>query len=107
MKTYAELVHKRCKNHPSREAAVCCPQCAQFFCRECVTEHDDRFLCSACLKKLSPGQLPVHFSLKPLIVLIQWTLGCYLLWVSFYYTGKLLLMIPSTFHEGTFWLGEQ
>ena len=37
----------------TREAVARCPECTQFFCRECITEHDDRVLCSACLKKLA------------------------------------------------------
>jgi hypothetical protein len=28
-----------------------CPECRRFYCRECVTEHDDRLLCASCLKK--------------------------------------------------------
>jgi hypothetical protein len=47
------LVHQRCFNHATREAVARCPQCSQFFCRECITEHDDRVICAACLKKLA------------------------------------------------------
>ena len=35
----SNLIHQRCSNHPGREAAVRCPECGRFFCRECVTEH--------------------------------------------------------------------
>ena len=44
------LAHQRCFNHALREAAARCPGCGNFFCRECVTEHDDRVLCAACLE---------------------------------------------------------
>lgn len=47
------LIHQRCFNHATREAVARCPECSQFFCRECITEHDDRVICSACLKKLA------------------------------------------------------
>jgi hypothetical protein len=29
--------------------------------------------------------------------------GFLFLWMSFFYLGKLLLAIPSSFHEGTLW----
>jgi hypothetical protein len=40
----------RCWNHDSREAVCQCPQCGRSFCRECVTEHESRLLCAACLR---------------------------------------------------------
>ena len=45
------LAHQRCFNHATREAVARCPECHHFFCRECITEHDDRVLCTGCLKK--------------------------------------------------------
>jgi hypothetical protein len=45
-----DLARQQCFNHPGREAIVRCPSCHRDFCRECVTEHDDRYLCSACLR---------------------------------------------------------
>src|ERR1043166_5979979 len=47
------LLQQRCLNHSFREAVARCPECKRYFCRECVTEHDDRLICAACLKKLS------------------------------------------------------
>ena len=47
------LAHQRCFNHAVREAVARCPECGQCFCRECITEHDDRVVCAACLKKLT------------------------------------------------------
>ena len=43
-------VHQRCWNHEGREAVCRCPQCGRSFCRECVAEHEMRFLCAACLR---------------------------------------------------------
>ena len=43
----------RCQRHPGREAAARCPSCQQSFCRECITEHEGRMLCLACLTKRS------------------------------------------------------
>ena len=46
------LFQQRCLHHLSREAACRCPVCRSYFCRECVTEHDDRLVCAGCLKKM-------------------------------------------------------
>jgi hypothetical protein len=46
------LTLERCWNHTSREAVCRCPSCGRFFCRECVTEHDARLLCAACVAGL-------------------------------------------------------
>jgi hypothetical protein len=47
------LVQQRCFTHPGREAAARCPECGHGFCRECVTEHQGRVLCRACLETLA------------------------------------------------------
>lgn len=41
----------KCLIHTAREAVARCPQCRQFFCRECITEHGGRVLCAPCLAK--------------------------------------------------------
>ena len=46
-----DFARRRCHTHPEREAAARCPGCARPFCRECVSEHDDRLLCAACLRR--------------------------------------------------------
>ena len=43
------MIHQRCFRHDGREAAARCPGCRRYFCRECVTEHDGRLLCAACV----------------------------------------------------------
>ena len=47
------LLDQRCLNHSLREAAVQCPSCKRFFCRECITEHDDRVLLAEAVRILS------------------------------------------------------
>jgi hypothetical protein len=42
---------QRCRNHAVRTAAGRCPGCHFFYCRECITEHDGRMLCAACVQK--------------------------------------------------------
>lgn len=96
---------QRCFFHPAREAAARCPSCGRFFCRECVTEHEDRVLCAACLGKGAPsrsGSLGRLSALSPLLTLLG---GCFLAWVFFSLLGRLLLRIPTQFHEGTPWRG--
>jgi hypothetical protein len=46
--THMEL-QQRCWNHEAREAACRCPACGRSYCRECVSEHEGRLLCAACL----------------------------------------------------------
>ena len=43
-------LEQRCFHHERREAVCRCPKCRRSFCRECVTEHEDRLVCAACLR---------------------------------------------------------
>src|SRR5436190_23739851 len=45
------MIQQRCWNHEAREAVCRCPECGRSYCRECVTEHEARLLCAACLRK--------------------------------------------------------
>ena len=97
------LAHQRCFNHASREAVARCPECAQFFCRECVTEHDDRVICTACLKKLVRVPLSQRPAFAGAISATQALLGLLAAWFFFYLLGAALLALPTAFHEGTLW----
>ena len=44
------LTRQRCWIHLEREAAARCPVCTRFYCRECVTEHEGKVVCAACLR---------------------------------------------------------
>ena len=98
------VTNQHCYNHDQREAVVRCPECRRFFCRECVTEHDQRMLCSNCLSRLSdehrksPGRW-----LQGLMLTGQALFGFMLLWYAFYLVGLMLTAIPHAFHEGTIW----
>jgi hypothetical protein len=97
------LVDQRCLHHPGREAVARCPECLKTFCRECVTEHEDRVLCAACLRKLhaATGARAVSFSsFKGVLTCL---LGLLIAWLFFYCLGLGLLAIPDSFHEGTVW----
>ena len=98
------LIHQRCYHHSDREAVARCPECSRFYCRECITEHDDRMLCATCLSHLSASQDASRLGrLYWLVPLLQFGGGLLLIWVLFFYIGSMLIAMPTTFHEGTFW----
>jgi hypothetical protein len=97
------LTHQRCFNHSQREAAARCVGCRQFFCLECVTEHDDRVLCAVCLQKLAKPPLTQHRAFVGTLRFAQCLASVMLLWFVFYLAGCWLLSMPAAFHEGTLW----
>jgi hypothetical protein len=54
----AGLRHARCLFHPLREAAARCPHCGGTFCRECVTDEDDKLACPPCLRRMARPPAP-------------------------------------------------
>ena len=52
------LRHARCLFHPLREAAARCPHCGGTFCRECVTDEDDKLACPPCLRRMARPPAP-------------------------------------------------
>jgi hypothetical protein len=92
------IAQERCFNHASREAVARCPECGRTFCRECISEHDDRVICASCLKRLGK-KTARQYRLVGLMRLAQILMGVLLLWSSFYLLGRALLTIPSSFHE--------
>jgi hypothetical protein len=97
------LTQQRCFNHSRREAIARCPECAKFFCRECVTEHDDRLICASCLKSLTRPTRPRRSGLIEGMRIGQWVAGVFIAWLFFYSVARMLLVIPASFHEGAIW----
>ena len=97
------LAHQRCFNHAAREAVARCPECGQCFCRECITEHDDRVVCAACLKKLTQPPFRQRPAFVNFLRAAQCALGILLAWFFFFSIGEGLLKLPASFHEGTLW----
>lgn len=98
----------RCYHHPQREAVARCPVCSRFYCRECITEHDDRVICSSCLREIA-GAGPARSKgrrLSWVLPVLQGICSLLVAWLVFYSVGRLLLRIPSSFHEGTLWKSE-
>jgi hypothetical protein len=100
----SSLIHQRCFYHSVREAVARCPECRQFYCRECITEHDDRVICSGCLKKLTAQAHARSPRFAWIFPALQVSLGFCVAWLFFYFLGALLLSIPSRYHEGTVWM---
>jgi len=101
-----ELSRQRCFHHRFREAAARCPECTRFFCRECITEHENRVLCNTCLQKTVYSLADRKSWTAPLFQIGFFTLGILILWFSFFYLGQLLIWAPDAFHEGSLWTGK-
>src|SRR5438874_143795 len=99
------LIHQRCFNHALREAAARCPECGQFYCRECITEHQDRVICAACLEKVISRPLTRGAAFIGVVRSVQVLIGLLTACLFFYLCGRALLSIDSSVHEGTIWKG--
>lgn len=98
------LADTRCHFHRDREAAARCPECGRFYCRECVTEHQNRVLCADCIQAaLAPPDdargRRVSYLLKALLLLISFLM----IWFFFYYSGRCLILTPTQFHKDALW----
>jgi len=100
-----QLVHERCFNHAFREAVARCPECARSFCRECVTEHADRVLCSACLARVTRHDPAPRGWLRPLARAAGVLLGLLTAWGFFLLLGGWISSLPDDFHARTLWSG--
>jgi hypothetical protein len=98
-----DITQQRCRNHVEREAVACCPGCGRFFCRECITEHEDKVLCAACIRGRVEADPKKSQRYRGLIQSGQFLLGFLMMYVMFYYVAEILLAIPTDFHEGTLW----
>lgn len=99
-----DLTRQRCFNHARREAVARCPECGRFFCRECITEHEDRVLCASCLAEVTrrgPGGRKGR--MMGAVRIGAGVASFLVLWFVFFLFGRLLLNLPSSFHEGTVW----
>jgi hypothetical protein len=102
----AAVLSQRCLNHPLREAVARCPECGQYYCRECVTEHDDRVVCSSCLRKLTVTVEKKRRNFAPVWRTTAAVTGLVVAWLFFFFVGRMLVNTPSKFHEGNLWMTE-
>ncbi len=103
MKPLVDLSQQRCFHHAQREAAARCPECKRFYCRECITEHEERVLCATCLKKVLHPRLQERSWFIVGVRSLQILIGFTVVWMFFYLVGETLLSIDSSVHEGTVW----
>lgn len=97
----SRIAVQRCHVHFDREAVAKCVECTEFFCRECITEHEGRIVCAACLQKLALAAEKTGASRLPLsrlASLFMAGVGLIGAWLFFYTLGRLLLSVPSEFH---------
>ena len=99
----ATFSQNRCLHHAQREAVARCPECREFFCRECVAEHDDRIVCSSCLRKIAGREQHKKRSFSALLRPVAVLAGLFVAWLYFYLLGHWSSALPSKFHEGTVW----
>ncbi|MFP4541539.1 MAG: rhomboid family protein [Opitutales bacterium] len=94
------LVPQRCFTHPGREAVARCPECGHGFCRECVTEHQGRVLCRACLEALT-GETQGHRRGlgRALLELGLAGIGLVTLFLAFKLLGSWLAKTPAIFEQ--------
>ena len=96
------LTLQRCLIHVDRGAVARCPICRNYFCRECVTEHERRFLCSSCLHDVVAGVEPPRRNAERFTLVIKMTIGMAIAWLFFYVIGQLLMLIPPNVHDGSY-----
>lgn len=97
------LLQQRCLTHGAREAAARCPACTHFFCRECITEHDDKIICGNCLRLATQGLKTTKKNLSLFALPVQVITGLALLWFLFFSFGEVLLKIPASWVDGSAW----
>jgi len=92
--TTSAAIHQRCWNHESREAACRCPECGRSFCRECVTEHQSRLLCAACLARLAQTTEPAS-AMRQMIPAALLATGLVLAWLMFFGAAEGILAMAG------------
>ena len=94
-----------CAIHPDRQSVARCPSCEQFFCSECITEHEGELTCANCLKSSVEEVIaaPKEKRLLHLMPFLQLGVALVLGWLLFYLVAGTLADIPDEFHDGTIW----
>ena len=88
-------LQQRCWNHEAREAVCRCPPCGRSFCRECVTEHESRLLCAACLRHAAQTASARRGKLRRLAAVGMTLAGVILAWAIVFGAGEGLITITE------------
>jgi B-box zinc finger. len=96
---------RRCVRHETREAVARCVDCGGGFCRECVTEHEDRLYCATCFARVvaAAARKPRRVSWKRIRGMVTAAGAMLCLVAGFYLLGRALAAIPADVHDGTLW----
>jgi hypothetical protein len=86
---------RRCWNHDAREAVCRCPQCGRSFCRECVTEHESRLLCAACLRSAARAGPAHRGSLRRMAPTVMTLAGVLLAWAVYFTAAESLVTLTE------------
>ncbi len=97
----AGAIHQRCWNHEAREAVCRCPECQRGYCRECVTEHESRLLCAACLSALGRGRTTSKSSARRLVPAAMFLAGLVLAWLVFFGAGAAFNLFASRLEQSS------
>lgn len=97
---------RRCARHDEREAVGRCTTCGGGFCRECLTEHEDRLYCGPCFAtRVEAGRRTARRGTNwrrwKAAALTGGSVLCAV--VGFYWMGRVLAAVPTDFHDGTIW----
>ncbi len=96
------IAAQRCFTHNERGASGRCPACTRFYCRECLTEHEGRVLCTRCLQALSKPEAVKSLSfLRGITRGVVGLSGVALAGAFFYLAGLLMARLPASFHDGS------
>jgi hypothetical protein len=88
-------LQQRCWNHEGREAVCRCPECGRSFCRECVSEHQARLLCAACLARVARASAPKRSPLRRLAPPLLGLAGMLLAWVVLFGAGESIIILAE------------
>jgi uncharacterized protein (DUF983 family) len=88
-------LQQRCWNHEAREAVCRCPQCGRSFCRECVTEHESRLLCAACLRNAALAASARRGRMRRMVAVGMMVSGVVLAWAIFFGAAEGLIIITE------------
>ena len=94
---------QRCVHHAGREAVARCPGCGRFFCRECVSEHEDRVLCASCLARVPRVEKAGRSVPGSIVRGLMALMGILIAWWFFDLLGQGLMKLPASVHEGSVW----
>src|SRR5580692_10053926 len=86
-------LQQRCWNHEAREAACRCPACGRSYCRECVSEHEGRLLCAACLSGVTGEREPSGGRWRKLAPAAMIAAAILLAWLAYWAAGESVMSV--------------